>query len=126
MYLMRELGLPEATARYQMQRALEDEDGIVKNSNSSFIVIHRHFDETQILPNSLFFRLFDILFISVKRWGGIHKWQVINRKAWMISSWKLCRISFTMHIGRLLSDGAGMMNMSIGKSNTEGADINGL
>ena len=29
-YLMQELGLPEATARYQMQRALEDEDGIVK------------------------------------------------------------------------------------------------
>ena len=30
-YLMQELGLPEATARYQMQRVLEDENGIVKS-----------------------------------------------------------------------------------------------
>ena len=30
-YLMQELGLPEATARYQMTRAMEDEDGIVKS-----------------------------------------------------------------------------------------------
>ena len=29
-HLMQELGLPEATACYQMTRALEDEDGIVK------------------------------------------------------------------------------------------------
>ena len=35
-YLMQKLGLPEATARYQMMRALEDENGIVKSFGWKF------------------------------------------------------------------------------------------
>ena len=42
-YLMQELGLPEATARYQMQRALEDEDGIVKSFGWKFYLDEEKF-----------------------------------------------------------------------------------
>ena len=42
-YLMQELGLPEATARYQMQRALEDEGGIVKSFGWKFYLDEEKF-----------------------------------------------------------------------------------
>ena len=42
-YLMQELGLPEATARYQMTRALEDEDGIVKSFGWKFYLDEEKF-----------------------------------------------------------------------------------
>ena len=42
-YLMYELGLPEATARYQMQRALEDEAGIVKSFGWKFYLDEEKF-----------------------------------------------------------------------------------
>lgn len=42
-YLMQELGLPEATARYQMQRALEDENGIVKSFHWKFYLDEEKF-----------------------------------------------------------------------------------
>jgi len=42
-YLMQELGLPEATARYQMLRALEDEDGIVKSFGWKFYLDEEKF-----------------------------------------------------------------------------------
>ena len=42
-YLMQELGLPEATARYQMTRVLEDEDGIVKNFGWKFYLDEEKF-----------------------------------------------------------------------------------
>ena len=40
-YLMQELGLPEATARYQMLRALEDEDELLRVSVGNFIWMRR-------------------------------------------------------------------------------------
>ena len=40
---MQELGLPEATARYQMQRALEDENGIVKSFGWTFYLDEEKF-----------------------------------------------------------------------------------
>ena len=42
-YLMQELGLPEATARYQMLRALDDEDGIVKSFGWKFYLDEEKF-----------------------------------------------------------------------------------
>ncbi len=42
-YLMQELGLPEATARYQMTQALEDEDGIVKSFGWKFYLDEEKF-----------------------------------------------------------------------------------
>ncbi len=42
-YLMLEWGLPEATARYQMLRALEDEDGIAKNIGWKFYLDEEKF-----------------------------------------------------------------------------------
>jgi len=42
-YLMQELGLPEATARYQMTRALDDEDGIVKGFGWKFYLDEEKF-----------------------------------------------------------------------------------
>lgn len=40
---MQELGVPEATARYQMQRALEDENGIVKSFGWKFYLDEEKF-----------------------------------------------------------------------------------
>lgn len=42
-YLMQELGLPEATARYQMIRALEDENGVVKSFGWKFYLDEEKF-----------------------------------------------------------------------------------
>ena len=42
-YLMQELGLLEATARYQMIRALEDENGVVKSFGWKFYLDEEKF-----------------------------------------------------------------------------------
>lgn len=42
-YLMKELGLPEATARYQMTQALENEEGIVKSFGWKFYLDEEKF-----------------------------------------------------------------------------------
>lgn len=42
-YLLYELGLPEATARYQMQRALEDESGIIRSFGWKFYLDEEKF-----------------------------------------------------------------------------------
>jgi len=42
-YLMQELGLPEATARYQMIRALEEENGVVKSFGWKFYLDEEKF-----------------------------------------------------------------------------------
>ena len=42
-YLMQELGLPEAIVRYQMIRALEDENGIIKSFGWKFYLDEEKF-----------------------------------------------------------------------------------